>query len=184
MTAAQMVDAPFTMPRRASFTLLPLGGGVRTGKLSISRGHRAGEAPPGVPRLALVPREALPPSPVGARPVAPAARAAPPVTQEYQPAHDRLAALERLARLHKQGALTADEFAFEKARIIAGPASELLLQQPAPPTPPAPGPSLTGRLLDWRLLMLGAFVGLGLSFASQPQETIRFFDDLIRLLGA
>jgi hypothetical protein len=45
-------------------------------------------------------------------------------------------------------------------------------------------PSLLGRLFDWRLLPLGLVAGLGFSFATQKQETIRFFDEALRLLGA
>ena len=41
------------------------------------------------------------------------------LTDDGPPA-DRLAQLERLARLHREGALTDDEFAAEKARVLAG----------------------------------------------------------------
>lgn len=154
---------------------------VRTGKLSISRGYRTGDRPAPVPRLVLVPREpAPPPARAKTKPAVPSAPAT--VTPEYQPAHDRVAALERLARLLKQGALTPDEFAFEKARLLAGPTSELLLEHPAPAPEPR-GPSLAGRLFDWRLLPLGLALGIGLSYASQPDETMRFLDDALRLLG-
>ena len=178
-----MVYARFTIAGRAAFTLFALAGPMRTGKLSISRGHRVGEAPP-APRLVLVPREAAPPPPKAKAPAAaPPPRSA--LAPEYQPTHDRLAALERLARLHKQGALTPEEFAFEKARLLAGPAAELVLQPAVAAGPPLPaGPSLAGRIFDWRLLPLGLVLGLGLSYASQPQATIRFFDDALRLLGA
>ncbi len=47
---------------------------------------------------------------------APAAGWAPPTAT---PADDRLAQLERLAHLHATGALTDDEFAREKARLLA-----------------------------------------------------------------
>ena len=169
-----MVDGWFTIAGRTSFTLFGLDGPMRTGKLSISRGYEAGETLPATPRLVLVPKEAAPPPP------APAAKLkAAPVTPEYQPAHDRLAALERLARLAKQGVFTEEEFAFEKARILGHRQDELVLDRPAPPS----GPSLAGRLFDWRLLPLGLAAGLGLSFAAQPQETMRFFDETLRLLG-
>ena len=81
---------------------------MRTGKLSISRGAgSAGSAGIG-PRLSIVAREST------AAAAAPAAPASP----EYRPIHDRLSALERLARLHEQSALTDEEFAAEKAAIL------------------------------------------------------------------
>ncbi|HEV2866591.1 MAG TPA: SHOCT domain-containing protein [Allosphingosinicella sp.] len=152
---------------------------MRTGRLSISRGYGTQDRPAAAPRLVVVPRE---PEPVRTRPE-PAAPAAAALTPEYRPAHDRLAALERLARLRKQGVVTPDEFAFEKARILAYPAGELVLEQPAPEPRPA-GPSLLGRLLSWKFIPVGLALGLGLSFLSQPHDTVRFFDEALRLLGA
>jgi len=38
-------------------------------------------------------------------------------------------------------------------------------------------------LLSWRLVPIGLIAGLGLSYTSQPQETQRFFDDALRLIG-
>ena len=182
-----MVDGRFTIAGPGSFTRFGLIGPVRTGKLSISRGYRFGESDAPVPRLVLVPKSGQAPKPKAARP--PAAPAAP-VSAEYQLAHDRLSALERLARLRKQGILSADEFAAEKALILGQSAGELVLHETAaideaPDRPPAParGPSLLGRLFSWRFLPVGVAAGLGLSFASQPQETIRFFDEALRLFG-
>jgi len=165
---------------------------MRTGKLSISRGYLTEDGPPAAPRLTLVPRE---PAPAAAEPlafVAPTPRPAPPKTKpaatpvspEFQPAHDRLVALERLARLAKQGALTPEEFALEKARILAHPFVE-----PAPAAGPAfeprpPTPSLAGRMFGWKFLPVTLAAGLGLSFATQPRETFRFFEEAMRLLGA
>lgn len=145
------------------------------GKLNISRGYETGVSTATAPRLALVPRDAGPPP--KAKPAATL------VSTEYQPAHDRLAALERLAKLAKQGALTPEEFAFEKARILGHSANALVLELPAP-SPRASGPSLASRMFSWKFLPVGLAAGLGLSFASQPQETIRFFDETLRLLGA
>ena len=165
-------------------------GGMRTGRLAISRGHRAGEVPPPVPRLVLVPRSADVPKPKS-RPARPPAAPAVPPSPEYHLTHDRLTALERLARLHKQGMLSAEEFAAEKAVILSLPPDELVLTAPAPgPIPSAgpraspAGPSLLGRLFGWPLLPVGLVAGIGLSFASQPRETWRFAEDLLRLLGA
>ena len=162
---------------------------MRTGKLSISRGYQFGDGAAPAPRLVLVPRSADPPPPPKPARAAGAA-AAVAVSEEYRSAHDRLTALERLARLAKQGALSADAFAAEKARVLNHAADELVLREPAPldpiatspPPRPARGPSLLARL-SWRLLPVGLVGGLGLSFASQPQETLHFFDEALRLLG-
>ena len=175
-----MVYGRFTIAARKKFTLFAEDRAMRTGKLSISRGYEVGASAPPGPRLVLVPKEVSPPPPRGPAPAAAASKASVSVSPEYQPAHDRLAALERLARLAKQGALTEEEFVFEKTRILSYPHGELVLEHPAP-TPA--GPSLAGRLFDWRLIPVGLAAGLGLSFASQPQETMRFFDDALRLLG-
>jgi len=78
---------------------------MRTGKLAISRGHRTGESPAPTPRLVLVPR--APDSVPAPKPVR-RAEGAVPVSQEYHLAHDRLGALERLARIHKKGMLSAE----------------------------------------------------------------------------
>ena len=101
---------------------------MRTGRLSISRGHQLQSepvAPP--PHLTLVPPPAEPPPASVSAP-----EQAPPVTPDYAAVQDRLDALERLARLFELGALSAEEFAHEKALILALPADELLLRAPAP----------------------------------------------------
>ena len=158
---------------------------MRTGRLSISRGHQRQEdsgadpAPP--PQLTLVPRSGEPErAPVSA-----------PATPDYHVVHDRLTALERLTRLFELGTLSADEFAAEKALILALPADELILRDlapvhfvPAARYRPAPGPSLLGRMLSWKFLLFSLAVGLAFSFATQPDETRRLFDQTLRLLGA
>lgn len=152
--------------------------------LSISRGHQLGGTVPPAPRLSLVPRE--PEAPKAApEPAAPAAP--PPASADYLLVHDRLNALERLARLHEQGILSGEEFAAEKAVILRLPADELLLDQAAPPTigqPTVRGPSLVGRLFSWKLIPVGVFTGLIFSYVSQPQETFRFFNEAMRIIGA
>jgi hypothetical protein len=141
---------------------------MRTGKLAISRGHPS----PDPPHLALVPAEAEP---------------APP------PRHDlvehRLTSLERLTRLYEQGVLTADEFIDEKA-LILGPRAADHEQGAAPvhfvpaaPRPTQRGPSLLGRMLGWRFLLLSLAVGIAFSFAVQPDTTTHFFTQLLRALG-
>ncbi len=143
---------------------------MRTGKLSIGRGHRTGGLSATGPRLSIVARE-----PVAAVP--------PPVSPEYQPVHDRLSALERLARLREQGALTDEEFAAEKASIL-GPADTLVLNEPLVAPEPVPSQSLLGRLFGWKIIPIGLAAGVALSYASQPRETLRFFEDALRLFGA
>ena len=153
---------------------------MRTGRLSISRGHQLQGAPegPAPPQLALVPTPAETP---------------PPQSPDYHAVHDRLTSLERLARLFELGALTAEEFAAEKALILALPAEELVLRDPAPVhfVPAAPrqrirahGPSLIGRMLNWKFVLFSLLVGVGFSFAMQPNETTRLFEQTLRLFGA
>jgi hypothetical protein len=177
---------------------------VRTGKLIISRGHQFGEATIPTPRLSLVPREepASDPAPVSVvqRSAPPALEPAAPVFEtvafvpaspEYHFVHDRLTAIERLTLLRDRGALTDDEYAAEKAIVLGLPADELVLHAPAPAELPVAqqrerpnGPSLLAHLFDWKLVPLALAAGLGLSYATQPQETLRFFDEALRLFGA
>ena len=157
---------------------------MRTGRLSISRGHQLQEEPVAFPpQLALVPQPAEPRS----APVSVPSQA-PPASPDYQLVHDRLSALERLTRLFELGALSAEEFAAEKAIVLALPADELVLSHPAPvgfvpaaPRTPVRGPSLLGRLLGWKFLLLSLVAGLGLSWAAQPHETAHLFDQIVRL---
>ena len=160
---------------------------MRTGRLSISRGHQLKESPvAAAPQLTLVPQPAEPgPAPVSAPDLAA------PVTPDYHVVHDRLTALERLTRLFELGTLSAEEFASEKALILALPADELVLRDlapvhfvPAAPRRPAAGPSLLGRMLSWKFVLFSLAVGLAFSFATQPDETRRLFDQTLRLLGA
>lgn len=147
-----------------------------TGRLAISRGHQLSEPP----HLSLVPEADVP-----------RVEPAPPATPDYHLVHDRLTSLERLTRLFEQGALSAGEFAAEKMLILGLPADELLLREPAPvhfvpaePRRPQGGPSLLGRMLSWKFLLFSLVTGLGASFAAQPDQTIRFFDQILRAAGA
>jgi hypothetical protein len=160
---------------------------MRTGRLSISRGHQLQGSPDSAPpQLTLVPQPAeLEPAFVSVP------DRAPPVTPDYHIVHDRLTALERLTRLFELGTLSAEEFAAEKALILGLPADELVLRDPAPvhfvpaaPRRPGRGPSLIGRMLSWKFLLFSLVVGLGFSFATQPNETARLFDQTLRLFGA
>jgi hypothetical protein len=150
---------------------------MRTGRLSISRGHQLQETPEqsAPPQLRLVP---------------PPAEQAVPASPDYHVVHDRLTSLERLTRLFELGALSAEEFAAEKALILALPADELVLRDiapvhfvPAAPRRPRRGPSLIGRMLNWKFLLFSLVVGIGFSFATQPNETQRLFDQILRLSG-
>lgn len=149
---------------------------MRTGKLAISRGHQIGDPP----HLSLVPAEAAPPP-----------EPAPPATADYQLVHDRLTALERLTRLHDQGALSAAEFAAEKLLILGLPADEYVLREPAPvhfvpaePRRPQRGPSLLGRMLSGKFVIFSLAAGLAFSLVAQPDATLRFFDQTLRYFGA
>jgi hypothetical protein len=115
---------------------------------------------------------------------------APPASPDYHLVHDRLTALERLTRLFELGTLSAEEFAAEKALILSLPADELILRTlapvgfvPAAPRRPVPGPSLLGRMLGWKFLLFSLVVGLGLSFAAQPRETMHLFEQILRLFA-
>jgi hypothetical protein len=148
---------------------------MRTGKLAISRGHQVAEPP----HLALVPAQA-----------APAREPPPPASPDYQIVHDRLTSLERLTRLYEQGALSAPEFEAEKLLILGLPADEYVLREAAPvhfvpaePRRPQRGPSLLGRMLSWKFLLFSLVVGLAFSFATQPDATTRFFDQIFRAFG-
>lgn len=147
---------------------------MRTGRLSISRGHHFAQPLGAAPKLALVSE---------AGPVPPPAPASP----DYQLVHDRLTSLERLTRLHEQGALSPEEFADEKRLIMGLPADELLLRDPAPvhfvPAAPrrrAQHPSLIGRMLNWKFVLLSLVIGFGFSFVAQPDATMRLFDQVFR----
>jgi hypothetical protein len=140
---------------------------MRTGKLAISRGHSSSEPP----HLALVPADAEP---------------APPRPDLVE---HRLTSLERLTRLYEQGVLTVDEFIEEKALILGRRPAEYVEGAapvhfvPAAPRAPQRGPSLLGRMLGWRFLLLSLAVGIAFSFAIQPDTTSRFFTQLWRALG-
>ncbi len=146
---------------------------MRTGRLSISRGNRVEpKADPVSPHLALVQPQAEP---------APA---------HHDLVDRRLTSLERLTRLYEQGVLTIDEFLAEKALILGRPpedpdrvAAAPVHFVPAAPRTARRGPSLLGRMLGWRFLLFSLVVGIGFSFAIQPDTTGRFFSQLFHALG-
>ena len=141
---------------------------MRTGRLSISRGHPQiawEEGSP--PHLALVPADAEP-GPVSA----------PQPPSDLHAVNERLTALERLVRLYEQGALSPEEFATEKMLILG----DLPRLAPVHFVPAEPrrrrGPSLLGRMLNWPFLLLCLAAGIGLSFATQPEATNRLVTQL------
>jgi hypothetical protein len=146
---------------------------MRTGRLSISRGHRQGateDIPP--PHLALVP-PAAGPAPVSAPDPEPA------LSPDLQAVNERLAALERLVRLYELGALSVEEFAAEKSLILGDtPRVTPVHFVPAEPRRARRGPSLLGRMLSWQFMLLCLAAGIGLSFATQPEATTRFLTQL------
>ena len=109
---------------------------MRSGRFQISRGHQLREGLGSAPRLLIVPREDPKPQPAFvpvAQLTAPSVPPpAAPVSPEYHAVHDRLTALERLARLRDEGALTAKEYAAEKAKLLRPPGDELVLRDSVP----------------------------------------------------
>jgi len=159
---------------------------MRTGRLSISRGHQLQGEPVAIPpQLTLVPQPAESrPAPVSVL------EQAPPASPDYHLIHDRLTSLERLTRLFELGALSSDEFAAEKGLVLGLPADELILRTPAPVgfVPAAPrraqrGPTLLGRMLGWKFILFSLAAGLGLSMATQSRETQHLFEQTLRLFG-
>jgi hypothetical protein len=145
---------------------------MQGGKLMISRGVPAAE-------------QAVP---LGRRPEPPAQTPLQPALPRNDgPASDihlvdyRLAALERLSRLRDRGALSLEEFAAEKALVLALPAGELELvpEQILRPR----GPSLLGRLFGWKMLAAGAAAGLIFSYVTAPQDLMGLVDRASRLLA-
>lgn len=141
---------------------------MRTGRLSISRGHPQAppeETPP--PHLALVPQVAE---------TVPATEPVP--TPDLETVNARLAALERLVRLYEQGALSIEEYAAEKLLILGEPPRLAPVHfVPAHPRR-RKGPSLLGRMLSWPFLLLCLLAGVGLTYATQPEATNRLLSQV------
>jgi hypothetical protein len=137
---------------------------MRTGKLNISRGSEIGSARASEPRLALVEP-------------APAAASRTDDEEGHHAVLERLDALERFARLRSLDLLTADEFDAEKANLLIHSGAKTPSGAPV-------NPSLAGRMFSWAFLPIGLVAGLALSFGAQPEQTVRFFDQALRLFGA
>ena len=133
---------------------------MRTGRLSISRGHQL-----------LAQREPAPASAPAEPPVRPVSFTPCRETGELHRIQVRLNALERLTRLVEQGAISLDEFNLEKSLILRLTGEELLLTQPAPrPDAPPPRPSLASRVAPWPLVTIA--VAVGIQFWAQPEATL------------
>ena len=151
---------------------------MRTGKLNISRGFQVAEQRPEEPKLSLVETDQ--------EPTAPPPQAELPA--DHQTIADRLEILERLARLRSLDLLSAEEFAAEKAFILAHQGHEqasIAISDPANAAAQSmAGPTLAGKLFSWKFVPIGLVAGFALSFGAQPQETMRFFDQALSLVGA
>lgn len=150
---------------------------MRTGRLSISRGHRQG-----VPEETSAPHLSLVPPATGPAPVSAQAELAPQaVLPDYETVSARLTALERLVRLYEIGALSLEEFAAEKALILGERVPVVPVHfVPQQSRAGRKGPSLLGRMLSWWFLPLCLAAGVALSFATQPEATNRLFAQLYR----
>jgi hypothetical protein len=150
---------------------------MRTGRLSIGRGHRPDATDETPPHLALVPKAAEPCPVAAPRPEAPA-------SSPLQIVNERLTALERLVRLYEQGALSVEEFAAGKLLIMGEPPRPAPVHfVPAEPRRSRRGPSLLGRMLSWQFLLLCLVAGIAFSFATQPEATSRFVTQLWRAIA-
>ncbi|HEY5710724.1 MAG TPA: hypothetical protein VIT38_02415 [Allosphingosinicella sp.] len=171
---------------------------MSTGRLAISRGYQllAYEEELATPQLSLVqwfeaPAEAEAEPESEAESEIESALPLPPVSPELQIVHDRLTALERLTHLFEQGVLSVDEFVDEKARILGRQVDELILCNAAPvsfsPAEPRPvqlGPSLVGRMMNWKFLLISLVVGLAFSLATLPDATLHLFVQVARYFTA
>jgi len=145
---------------------------MQGGKLTISRGMPSGGD---VVPIRREPEQRQPP----AAPPAAVRQTEPGPAPDYHLIHFRLAALEQLSQLRDKGALSAEEFAAEKALILRLPARE----PAAEAMPPPRGPSLLGRLLNWKILTVGAIAGLAISAATAPKDLFGLIDQASRLVG-
>ena len=133
---------------------------MRTGKLSISRGHE-------LLRERSAPVEA---------PVRPVSFTPSRETGELHLIQVRLNALERLTRLVEQGTISLDEFKLEKSLVLRLTGEELLLTKAAPPAAPQASAPLVARVPTWTLVLLAPVVALGTSLWAAPAETLAWFE--------
>lgn len=136
---------------------------MRTGKLSISRGHellreRAAAAPPPVD---------APARPVSFTPCR--------ETGDLHLIQVRLNALERLTWLVEQGAISLDEFKLEKSLVLRLTGDELLLTRRAPPEA-QPAPPLVSRLPRWAACLALPLIAAAAFFWAAPAEALAWVE--------
>ena len=131
---------------------------MRTGKLTISRGHE-------LLRERAAPAEA---------PVRPVSFTPSRDTGELHLIQVRLNALERLTRLVEQGTISLDEFKLEKSLVLRLTGEELLLTKAAPATPPSA--PLASQAPRWALVLLAPLVALAATLWAAPTETLAWFE--------
>jgi hypothetical protein len=133
---------------------------MRTGRLSISRGHE-------LLRERTAPVEA---------PVRPVSFTPSRETGELHLIQVRLNALERLTRLVEQGTISLDEFKLEKSLVLRLTGEELLLTKAAPPAARQPSAPLAARVPRWTLLLFTPLVALGATLWAAPAETLAWLE--------
>ena len=135
---------------------------MRTGKLSISRGHELLRERPAPVDVSV------------AQAVRPVSFTPSRETGELHLIQVRLNALERLTRLVEQGTISLDEFKLEKSLVLRLTGEELLLTKAAPP-PPHSAP-LASRAPRWALVLLAPLIALGATLWAAPTETLAWFE--------
>jgi hypothetical protein len=137
---------------------------MRTGKLSISRGHE-------------LLRDRAAPAPCPEAPVRPVSFTPCRETGELHRIQVRLNALERLTRLVEQGAISLDEFKLEKSLVLRLTGEELLLTSPAPPPPPPERSApLAARMPRWTILLAAPLLGIAAFLWAAPAEALAWLD--------
>ena len=136
---------------------------MRTGKLTISRGHQLLRE-----RAAAGPSADAPVRPVSFTPCR--------QTGELHRIQVRLNALERLTRLVEQGAISLDEFKLEKSLVLRLTGEELLLTSPVSPPPPECRAPLVARLRGWPILIAAPLLALAGFFWAAPAEALAWLD--------
>jgi hypothetical protein len=133
---------------------------MRTGKLSISRGHQLLRERPAPPQAPMRPVSFTPCQDTG----------------ELHLIQVRLNALERLSRLVEQGVISLDEFKLEKSLVLRLTGEELLLTKAAPPVAPRARASLAARIPRWTLVLIAPLAAFGASFWAAPAETMAWVE--------
>jgi hypothetical protein len=136
---------------------------MRTGRLTISRGHE-------LLRDRAAPEAGVEP------PVRPVSFTPCRESGELHRIQVRLNALERLTRLVEQGAISLDEFKLEKSLVLRLTGEELLLTSPVAPPPPEPAALPVARLRPWRILVAAPLLGIAAFLWAAPAEALAWLD--------